>query len=167
MLTKVSGKFVKIALSEVDLDIHLARGRNDRPPARFNRGGQDALYLSPNEESARVAIGQYVIEGGPPRVLLTFEIDCCELFDLRSPKAASVYEDARQPWQSALEAERTPRSWSAADDLRNAGHLGLIDPSRRRPGLWHITLFRWNEVGAPTVRMIDDPRPIEVVPNYR
>ncbi|WP_282611291.1 RES family NAD+ phosphorylase [Pelagibius sp. Alg239-R121] len=167
MLTDVSGRFVKIALSGVDIDIHLERGRSCRPPARFNRKGQDALYLSPNEESARVAIGQYVVEGGPPRGLFTFEVDYCKLFDLRNPQAAPVYEDARQPWQCELEAERIPRSWGAADELRNAGHLGLIDPSRRRPGLWHITLFRWNEPGAPSVRMVGNPRPIEIIPNYR
>ena len=31
------------------------------------------------------------------------------------------------------------------------GHVGPRggDPSRTVPGLWHLTLFRWNEGGAP------------------
>jgi pentose-5-phosphate-3-epimerase len=35
-----------------------------------------------------------------------------------------------------------------------AGANGLIDPSRKRPGLWHLVLFRWNEANGPKVRVI-------------
>jgi len=62
MPTEIGGTFVNIAWAD-DPDIHLKRGLPDRPAARFNRIGQDALYLSPDEESARVAIGQYVAVG--------------------------------------------------------------------------------------------------------
>ena len=33
------------------------------------------------------------------------------------------------------------------------GHVGARGggPSRTVPGLWHLTLFRWNEGGAPRV----------------
>lgn len=91
MLTEVSGNFFKIGLAGEEARIHLARGDPDRPAARFNRKGQDALYLSPDKESARVAIGQYVAEDDPPRVLLSFEVERCELFDLREPYAAATY----------------------------------------------------------------------------
>jgi hypothetical protein len=60
-----------------------------------------------------------------------------------------------------------PDSWQAADDLRRRGHVGLIDPSRRRAGLWHITLFNWNDGIGPAVRLIGEPRPITVVPDLR
>ena len=61
MLTEVSGEFVKIVWAD-DPDVHLMRGAPERPPARFNRRGQDALYLSPDIESAKVAIVGFAIE---------------------------------------------------------------------------------------------------------
>jgi RES domain-containing protein len=166
MLTRISGTFVRIAFAQ-DADITLQRGHPARPAARFNRKGQDALYLSPDETSARVAIGQYVTPDDPPRVLLTFEVGRCALFDLRDPRSAELYAKARKPWQDALAAGTEPASWEVADHLRASGHVGLIDPSRRRPGLWHITLFRWNGPGAPDVRLIDPPRPIDVETGFR
>ncbi len=161
MLSKVNGIFVKISF-EVPDGIHLERGLEYRPAARFNRVGQDALYLSPNEQSARVAIGEYVRSGDPQRFLISYDVEPCVLFDLRHPHAAEVYELARKPWRSALDAGDEPKSWLAADTVRKAGHVGLIDPSRQRPGLWHVTLFRWNEDDAPLVRQIGQPVPIEV-----
>ncbi len=166
MLTEVSGTFVKIAFAE-DADVSLMRGDPDRPAARFNRTGQDALYLSPDQTSAAVAIGQYVTPDDPPRVLLSFAVEPCKLLDLRHPDAADLYSRARQPWQSALAAGRDPEPWSAADAVRASGHAGLIDPSRRRAGLWHITLFRWNDIGAPTIRRAGPPTPVSLAPDIR
>lgn len=163
MLTNVGGTFVKIAFA-TEAHLLLARGCPERPPARFNRLGQDALYLSPDEASARVAMGQYIKAGDPPRVLITYHLEPCALFDLRHPGSAPVYTLAGKPWLSVLAAGGTPPAWLAADNLRASGHAGLIDPSRRQPGLWHITLFRWNEPGAPRVTQISEPRPIEIAP---
>ena len=166
MLTKIGRTFVKIAWAD-DPDIHLRRGLLDRPAAWFNRIGQDALYLSPDEESAQVAIGQYVEAGDARRVLVTYDVERCSLLDLHHPESADIYESARQPWRHAVQPGRTPDSWHAADRIRNDGHVGLIDLSRRRPGLWHITLFRWNEPNAPKVRQVGKPKPIAVEPFYR
>ncbi len=166
MLTDVSGDFVKIVWAD-DPDVHLMRGAPVRPPARFNRRGQDALYLSPDVESARVAIGQDVREGDRPRVALTFRVERCALFDLRSPKAADIYAIASQPWRALLAAGGTPPSWRVGDQLRENGYVGLIDPSRRRPGLWHITLFCWNEPGAPIVTRQGNAVSVSVSPDYR
>lgn len=166
MHTEVSGKFVKIILAS-NPDVYLERGNPDRPPARFNRKGQDALYLSPDLESAKVAVGQDVQPGDPPRFYLTFQLQTCALFDLRTAEASRLYERARQPWRARLAAGFEPSSWNVADQLRREGHIGLIDPSRRRHGLWHVTLFRWNEEGAPSVHRIDGPTVINVEPNYR
>lgn len=166
MLTEVSGEFVKIVWAD-DPDVHLMRGAPDRPAARFNRRGQDALYLSPDVESARVAIGQDVKTGDRPRVVVKFQVDRCRLFDLRSPEAADIYASASQPWRALLAARGTPPSWLAADHLREKGYVGLIDPSRRRPGLWHITLFHWNEPDAPCVVRRGGAEPVAVSPDYR
>ncbi|MTH95441.1 RES domain-containing protein [Roseibium sp. RKSG952] len=145
----------------------MKRGDPHRPPSRFNRPRQDALYLSPDETSARVAIGQYVTEANQERVLLTFEVRTANLLDLRHPEAIGLYEDARQSWIPVLEAGGEPPSWRAADRIRAMGFDGLIDPSRRRPGLWHVTLFRWNRPGAPTVRQIGAPKPLLLEIGFR
>jgi len=163
MFTDVEGTFVRIVYTD-DTDIHLEQGHTHRPAARFNRAGQDALYLSPDERSARVAISGYVRWEDPPRVLIQFEVSSCSLLDFRHPDATDIYELARQPWQPSFKRGEAPISWQAADIIRDMGHMGLIDPSRQCPGLWHIALLKWNVPGAPTVRRIGEPIPISINP---
>ncbi len=166
MLRTIEGEFVKIAFAD---QAHLTLRRFDpnRPAARFNRMGQDALYLSPNPDAACVAIGEYVQASDPPRVLLKYRVEKCELLDLRDPVNQDLYSRAGHPWQSDFKAGREPLSWKAADEIRTKGIAGLIDPSRRRKGLWHITLFAWNSPNAPIVTPIGDPMPIKPTPDYR
>ncbi|MEH6404641.1 MAG: RES family NAD+ phosphorylase [Sneathiella sp.] len=163
MFIEVSGVFVKIAYAN-DAEMPLKRGLSGRPAARFNRPGQDALYLSPDEQSARAAIGEYVRDDDPPRVLIHYQVERCTLLDLRHRDAATIYGLARQSWQDVVANGDEPTSWEAADTIREARHAGLIDPSRQRPGFWHITLLRWNEPGAPSVSQIKDPTPIFLKP---
>ncbi|WP_420714750.1 RES domain-containing protein [Roseateles sp. SL47] len=61
---------------------------------------------------------------------------------------------APTPWQDIANTGGTPRSWTVRDRLMAAGAHGLIDPSRQRPGLWHLVLFRWNEAGGARVRVL-------------
>jgi RES domain-containing protein len=79
------------------------------------------------------------------------------IVDLRDSSALAKIgidiADAVAPWQASAASGDTPRSWTVRDRLINAGANGLIDPSRKRPGLWHLVLFRWNESGAPRVRV--------------
>ena len=165
-LTEVGGNFVRITFADTE-EIALRRGLPHRPAGRFNRPGQDALYLSPDALSASVALGGYAKPYDPPRVLVRYTVECCVLLDLRDPRSAALHERARQPWRSALDHGEEPASWAAADVVRASGAAGLIDPSRRRPGLWHVTLFRWNEPGAPNVRRFGAPEPIVVEPDFR
>ena len=54
---------------------------------------------------------------------------------------------------AALDRGEEPPSWTVSDRARAIGAAGLIDPSRRAPGAWHLVLFRWNEAGAATVAL--------------
>ena len=162
MLATIGGEFVRLSLPD-QVDLALKYPSPERPAARFNRLGERALYLSPDELSARVAIGEYVREDDPSRVLVTYKVAPCTVLDLRHPDAAYLYMSAREPWQSALSRGEAPSSWAAADAIRAMPEIsGLIDPSRRRPGLWHVTLFRWNEQSAPTVQQIGVGAPIKL-----
>ncbi len=156
MKTRISGVFVKIAFAD-EWDIFLKRGSSDRPAARFNRRGQDALYLSKDEESARVALRKYVGDADSPRVIVHYQVESCDLVDLRHVDAKDLRQRSSLDWLCALESGREPESWRVADSLRASNEVGLIDPSRKNPSTWHVTLFRWNEPGAPQVKVVDQP----------
>ncbi len=91
-----------------------------------------------------------------PREILSFEVQADRIFDLQDkPGCAAVGivpEDAAEPWQDVVAAGGEPPSWRVANRLRELGAHGLIDPSRKAPGLWHLVLFRWNQHDAPSVR---------------
>lgn len=161
LLANISGEFVKIAFED-QVKILLKRDSPQRPAARFNRLGENALYLSVNEDSARVAMQKYSDITDAPRVLIRYHVQSCQLFDLRHPDAADMRSLASQDWQEALRKGFEPTSWQMADKLRRDHEIGLIDPSRKNSNLWHITLLRWNEAGAPTVTMMGDPAPITI-----
>ncbi|MCV6576571.1 MAG: RES family NAD+ phosphorylase [Cohaesibacter sp.] len=114
-----------------------------------------------------MAIGQYVKEETRNRLLMTFDVSLCRLLDLRADKAKDLHALASQPWLGALKAGQEPASWRAADMIRDLGYDGLIDPSRRRPGLWHITLFHWNRENKPQVRAVGKPKEIRLGLDYR
>ena len=57
--------------------------------------------------------------------------------------------------RARVEAGEEPSSWAVRESLEAAGAHGLIDPSRTAPGLWHLTLFRWNDDGGPRVRLVE------------
>jgi len=156
VFTELSGIFVKIAFAR-DVDILLTRNSAERPAARYNRAGEDALYLSKDEKSARIALRKYASQDDPPRVLLSFNVEPCRLLDLRHPEAKDMRQLASRNWQSDLAEGHEPASWKVADRVRESGEAGLIDPSRQQPDLWHVTLLRWNEEGAPQVTMNGEP----------
>lgn len=153
MKTEISGSFTKIVFAK-DLDTFLLRGVASRPAGRFNRPGQDALYLSQNVESARAALSRYVKADDAARVAVQYEIEQCTVLDLRHPEAADLLIASRENWQEAMAMQNTPMSWGVADKARKEGYSGLIDPSRQKAGAWHLVLFQWNEPNAPVVKAV-------------
>lgn len=89
--------------------------------------------------------------------ILTLDVQASRIVDLRdAPALASLgveLSDAVAPWQDIVAAGGVPPSWTVRDRLVAAGAQGLIDPSRKAPGLWHLILFRWNSDDAPSVRV--------------
>jgi len=86
---------------------------------------------------------------------LEIEVEASRLVDLRDQESLARLgvnlADATAPWQDLVASGQTPSSWRVRDKLIAAGADGLIDPSRTKPGLWHLVLFRWNVPGAPSV----------------
>ncbi|SJM63240.1 hypothetical protein CZ674_08785 [Agrococcus casei LMG 22410] len=96
----------------------------------------------------------------PARTVIAVRVENARVFDLRdadSPDhAGSSLDDAASDWQEQLRENTRPRSWAVRDAIEQTGAHGLIDPSRKSPGLWHLVLFRWNTPGAPTVTVVDE-----------
>jgi RES domain-containing protein len=89
------------------------------------------------------------------RHVLEFDVKAADVFDLRAPHALEeVRRKAGDPladWQGIAARGGEPASWRARDWIESIGAKGLIDPSRKGPGLWHLVLFSWNVAGGPTV----------------
>lgn len=161
---EIGGKFVRIC-SENQIESVLERHSPERPEARYNRRGQDTLYLTPTESSARTAMMKYAKKIKSPLFLVRYEIETCFLVDLRHPFFQDYRDLLGSDWQKAIEKGSEPPSWQVSDRLRQANQVGLLDPSRKNPAIWHIVLFRWNEAGAPNVRVVGDPTPIDLDDN--
>ena len=157
--TQISGVFVRICSAD-HIELALKRNAPERPEARYNRRGQNALYLAVNEESARVAMRKYAKDIDTPLFLVKYEVEACRLVDLRHQDLCDYKDLASQDWQSAIEKGYDPTSWQVADLFRSNQEIGLIDPSRKDPEKWHVTLFRWNEIGAPKITIVSEPTPV-------
>ena len=166
-LRKVEGVFYRAILA----------GRVEEvlaPPApesagRYHRHGQAALYMSPQCEWAMIAVSGYIREDGRARVVVPLHVSLAFVVDQHDEAACAALGIARDlsnlPWRQALAAGQEPPSWRNADAARAAGADGIIDCSRMIPGGWHVNLFRWNELGGPSVSVCGDPVAISLSAN--
>lgn len=129
-----------------------------RLPGRYSAAGQPTLYLS--SSPAGVAAAMVAHSGARANLaLLAFNVQAESVFDLRDPvalRAAGVdLQDAVASWQDVVATGGRPRSWDVRRRLEDVGAEGLIDPSRTRPGLWHLVLFQWNTPTTARVEPLD------------
>ena len=154
-LAEVHGTFFR----EVDRDRVEDALAGSRRPGRYSRGDQPTLYLSASRAGVEAAMTAYR-NGQGQRAVLPFEVRAAGLFDLRRPEALARvragFGDPLADWRRTLDQGATPASWLARDWIEGMGAVGLIDPSRHAPGLWHLVLFRWNRPGAPTVSPVGE-----------
>ncbi|MHA7262203.1 RES family NAD+ phosphorylase [Arthrobacter sp. TMN-37] len=133
-----------------------------RNAGRYSRPGVPTLYLSSSPEGVAAAMIAHAGNRAPDLEVVEFDVDATGIADLRDPALLAGLGidpgDAAADWQEPVAAGRVPPSWEVRKALEHSGARGLIDPSRKRPGLWHLTLFCWNRDGAPTVRTGPTPR---------
>lgn len=136
-----------------------------RFPGRYSRANEPTLYLSSSPQGVEAAMLAHAQTRPGDLTLVSLTVDAERIVDLRDEEALHAsgitLADAIAPWQDIVEAGGTPSSWLVRDRLLELGATGLIDPSRKKPGLWHLTLFRWNRPGSPSVI------PLEPIPNAR
>jgi RES domain-containing protein len=150
---RVRGTFYRSVLSDADtgaLHGSVAAGRYSRP-------GQRTLYMSATAEGVVAAMRAHPVPEGMSRTIRAVQVEAHGIFDLRDDQACAEAgirrQDALAPWQDLVASGGQPPSWAVRARLEEIGAHGLIDPSRKASGLWHLVLFRWNVPGGPVVRM--------------
>lgn len=87
-------------------------------------------------------------ERTPHLETIEVEVNAERIFDLRDAQALEraelELEDALCPWKDFVASGELPPSWAVRRRLEDLGAQGLIDPSRKAPGLWHLVLFTWD-----------------------
>jgi hypothetical protein len=163
-LRAVSGHFFRSVQSDRIEDVLTPPTKTSA--GRYHRPGQATLYMSPKLEWAIIAVSSYIREDGRPRVVVPLLVSRAEVFDQHDKEACRILGIDRDlsnaPWRSALAAGQEPLSWRSADAARLAGADGIIDRSRQITDGWHLNLFRWNELGGPSVSVCGDPVPIRL-----
>ncbi|WP_220036791.1 RES family NAD+ phosphorylase [Curtobacterium sp. MCBD17_021] len=134
-----------------------------RTAGRYSRADEPTLYLSSSVEGGEAALLAHPEIRATAPVIVEVDVTASRIVDFRDPAARSAagvdLEDATAPWQQIVADGGVPASWLFRDRLVAPGADGLIDPSRKRPGLWHLVLFRWNTDSAPDVQVRDTTGP--------
>ncbi len=163
-LRRASGRFFRAVVLDRVQSVLAPPG--PASAGRYHKLGQAALYMSPTCEWAATAVSGYIREDHLPRVvvpLLVGEAFVLDQHDEAACRRLGIDRDASNAsWRSALAANTEPPSWRNADAARAAGADGIIDRSRIIPGGWHLTLFRWNDLGGPRVEVDGEPTEIRL-----
>ncbi|WP_424944178.1 RES family NAD+ phosphorylase [Aliiroseovarius crassostreae] len=133
------------------------------PQGRWHHSDQPALYLSGTPEGCRVALKAYQTPDDPPRGIFPIDVHDARVIDLRAAATREALdmplEDIHVFWATLHKAGNTVPTWQISDRLRGAGVDGILTPSRSRPELTHLTLFRWNRLGGAKVTQTGAPLP--------
>lgn len=143
LLCTVSGTFYRA----VSAQYIQAAVSGSRAPGRWSRGDQPTLYLSASPEGVEAAMIAHRSARADQLTMVRVGVNAAGILDLRNPEAREAagvrMEDATAPWQHLVAQKQPPPSWGVRRQIESVGACGLIDPSRKRPGLWHLVLFEW------------------------
>lgn len=160
-LAVIAGQFYRAILASRLAGVLDPPGENSA--GRYHRHGQPALYITQSADWARIAVSGYMREDGLPRMIVPVMVSAAQVLDQRDLAACKALDIDREAsnvsWRPVLAAGGEPPSWRNADAARAVGADGIIDRSRHIPGGWHVTLFRWNALGGPTVSVCGEPVP--------
>lgn len=128
-----------------------------RPEGRFHHSGQKAIYLSETPEGCQVAMSYYARPGDPDQSLFALLLQNARVLDLRDAAQCGRLgidpANANMRWQNERAAGNVASTWAISDAARAAGADGMLNPSRSRPDLTHLVLFRWNGPNEPVLTL--------------
>ncbi|MGY5956433.1 RES domain-containing protein [Kosakonia sp. BK9b] len=128
-------------------------------PGRYSNSHQPTLYLSSSPEGVEAAMQTHKGNRSARLEIVKVRVIAHKILDLRNSEARRAagidLNDAISPWQEAVKEGGIPRSWHVRERLESLGMNGLIDPSRKAPGLWHLVLFSWNGSSLAQVSLIE------------
>lgn len=131
-----------------------------RSAGRYSAADQPTLYLSSTPEGVKAAMIAHAHSRSASLQLVRIQVEADRIFDLRDEEARRILDididDATAPWQEIVAAGLKPSSWLVREKIGEAGGVGLIDPSRKAPGLWHLVLFAWNADHVARVSVLPD-----------
>ncbi|WP_461405302.1 RES family NAD+ phosphorylase [Falsiruegeria mediterranea] len=152
-IARIEGRFWRAGFLGQEHDL-LSPAR--APQGRWHHSGQKALYLSQTPEGCQVALRVYVQPQDPPRAIFPFAVENATVADLRSHQARELWsvslDDIHAFWAELHAKGEVSPTWHLGDRLRAQGLDGLLTPSRSRPDLTHLSLFRWNAADGPKIR---------------
>jgi RES domain-containing protein len=130
-----------------------------RQGGRFNRPGQEALYLSLDMDTA---LAEYQQDNPwlPPGTICTFFIRKLRVANLHSgfnpkkwpPLWAGFAVDWRAEW---FGKSTEPTTWQMADDVVAAGLDGILFPSQARSGGVNLVIYRSSSRPQEQLRVFD------------
>ena len=160
-VTQVTGSFFRMKFLA---EAHDILGPARAPYGRSHQPGQKTLYLSGSPEGTVIASRVYMKPDDPPRAIFPLRVENARILDLRDTAATRHYGiDTRLRtlnWQDYRDRGAHSPTWTIGDRIRALGIDGMIYASRSDPeNTHHLTLFRWNTPGAPSVRTDGPPTP--------
>ncbi len=130
-----------------------------RQGGRFNRPGQEALYLSSDEVTA---LAEYKQDNPwlPPGTICTFFVNTLRLADFSAGfdpgRWPSLWADFDVDWRKEwFDKSNEPPTWHMADDVVAAGLDGIVFPSQARPGGTNLVVYRSSERPKAQLRVYD------------
>ena len=129
---------------------------------RWNRVGQEALYLSRNHGVAVAEFHQTLVR---PGTLVAYDVASDAIADLTDKTFITKHfptldedEVVNCEWRKIWKLEnREPPTWALVDALRSEGAVGALVPSVQQRGGVNLVLWEWSDKsGADAhVRVID------------
>lgn len=130
-----------------------------RQGGRFNRPGQEALYLSTDEVTA---LAEYRQDNPwlPPGTICTFFVNELRVADFSagfdSQRWPSLWADFAVDWRAEwFDKSVEPPTWYMADDVVAEGLDGILFPSQARPGGTNLVIYRSSQRSEEQLRVYD------------
>ena len=126
---------------------------------RFNRPGQEALYLSLEETTA---LAEYRQDNPwiPPGTICTFFVDHLRVADFSAGFDPDVWDPIWADFEVEWRTERfgrqsEPPTWYMADDVLSADLDGVMFPSQARPGGTNLVVYNSSQLSETHLAVYD------------